>query len=1307
MTDTADVDYYEVLGVASDASESDIKKAYIRMCRKFHPDKATSEEEAREFTVRMFQINDAKEILMDAEKRREYHRLRKENRKEAEQQRASEQGKAYNNREDFSNRYNADEERRRQYSRNGRRQHNDKPKAKSGGIGGSTYKGQFKAHAFVYEGNGRHGSDADRGNPGRNGYSFGMDGGKGSNAGPAENGRRGTDWKIYMKTVIHTQGYFEVVVDGLLGGELLDPKRDVLRKVPLKSFQYVDWSACGGRGGRGGCGGNGGDGYRGYSGKDATRWSVGTDGGPGGDGGDGGLGTNGGDGGRGGFVEVQLHKGDIYLLMRLKGCHPRTRATSRIAGGAGGEAGQHGRGGAGGAGGRGGSSYSWTTTSYYTDSNGNQQTIHDYHRNAGGWDGKRGNPGCTPSSPLYHGEEGSEGTFVIRVIAADKTSTMHDARYNLEFRKTETNQLSDMKDSKTYEFGEHVIINSCQIENTGAMESPAHRVLVRFYASKYVKTESSDRLFLARGSTIFPGGRGSAKEGYLRFSCPYPMVMEKGEDFEPILQKAWIRYQAHQLGPENMTDSPLLSDFEERYDDFHDVLTGEELKIRYPIENQNGVRGLRSLAPQETTFVRLTLSNVSNQSLGRVSVTERIVFVQFYFSGEDGIHGISIEKIQVRGESGNVVNINPARLHNGKQGYREEVPYIAGNRESTLQVSLKLASKEVPVAARAALQMDVYIQKIPRLKADGTHEAEGKKRLIQRRKFVISCQPKFEPHKDSDVIIVTSTASNPRQVEAWESVVKNTLRLTPKVYSLSRYGHIDAGQISEDVLIGEAFKANLVVILNDDCIVQPNNSDARKIECTPSRLLNSVFDFEESTRFLVVGGNCEAVQHLSPQLTGFSTVVNHNSELLPVVRSEKVNQKSYRQDFASALEKERSTGFSIGRQIPFCDTVSIKIKQLGKKQPSQKKIEKILERRSTALKKHLQVDKLRPHTVEPWSLGSGPIRIEKKGVRSTWKVGELRVSTGPPRFQNTLVCVDDTASPTKAFATVESVSSLPMLYAVVDALDFEVKMKCFATSIRGLSMDRHTSRNKDVITVVIDSLLKQFNFDVSNYAHGKMKVKDPAKRSFCVRALLDSRSMREIIEEALVNDTDELQKRLSEHLTSIVAVLKCVANSKDLFPWWNPASQKHRVRRAMTETVGLLETAWKHFLDDKMCNKTMKSIKQLAKQYIKKDRKKILLRCRGRWRAALVDIHSPRNEKRYAPALGFASPTSRVCHQSQLGLSRNTTKVKKFFPETVKPSEAKAARSRTKNRQDYSTAILTTTVGDIEEYQVKDFRKHE
>lgn len=109
------IDYYKVLGLSKNADDKDIKKAYRKLARKYHPDVNPNDAAAKK---KFQEINEANEVLSDPEKRKKYDKY----------------GKDWQHAEHFERA----EKEQRQYQQSGPGQ----------GFGGQDFGGQFSGEDF-------------------------------------------------------------------------------------------------------------------------------------------------------------------------------------------------------------------------------------------------------------------------------------------------------------------------------------------------------------------------------------------------------------------------------------------------------------------------------------------------------------------------------------------------------------------------------------------------------------------------------------------------------------------------------------------------------------------------------------------------------------------------------------------------------------------------------------------------------------------------------------------------------------------------------------------------------------------------------------------------------------------------------------------------------------------------------------------------------------------------------------------------------------------------------------------------------
>lgn len=93
------IDYYKILGLEKSASADDIKKAYRKLARKYHPDMNPNDKEAEK---KFKEINEANEVLSNAENRAKYDKYGENWKHGEEYERAQQQQRQQYSRGGFS-----------------------------------------------------------------------------------------------------------------------------------------------------------------------------------------------------------------------------------------------------------------------------------------------------------------------------------------------------------------------------------------------------------------------------------------------------------------------------------------------------------------------------------------------------------------------------------------------------------------------------------------------------------------------------------------------------------------------------------------------------------------------------------------------------------------------------------------------------------------------------------------------------------------------------------------------------------------------------------------------------------------------------------------------------------------------------------------------------------------------------------------------------------------------------------------------------------------------------------------------------
>ncbi|HFE45741.1 MAG TPA: hypothetical protein ENJ18_09675 [Nannocystis exedens] len=859
---------------------------------------------------------------------------------------------------------------------------------------------------------------------GSEGRSLGLDGSDGTSAGPASSGESGGAIRATLEATDRSTGSYSVSY------ACIAPGSDLEEGMPILAAGHdLLLLARGGDGGNGGQGGRGGDGAKGTYGPDATRYYNGEDGGPGGDGGDGGGGTDGARGGDGGTITVTVDEAHSFLLMAIQ---QSEAPTPLIACGRGGAPGIHGQGGEGGAGGEGGNSYTWTTTSSYTDSNGNRHTRTHRHTNPGGENGPRGKNGQTPSRSIEPGDDGSPGSFTIELRRGNAVVGRFLRRYDLELVDFEWKELDTPTLDDVLEFGETIVVSRLRLRNIGKMPTPPQQRVRLTLAEQTWLRPHADELFIDR--SLAPGEIIEV-EGPLHFDIAKPPRAEPGD---PRVIVETIAPRAEQLGIEIEGKPASTAPFRRRYTN---VTLEKQFEARFPLENRDGILVLRSLAPGERSKIRFTVHNISSRDLGVGSENGRRVRLQLEHCGGD----INREHLLFTAADGIDHDLDDS--DDSDSGYFLDVDKIAAGGSFTVEGRVGFAA-EAQAYVGAELSFTIWIES---LALDGTLEP------VQERRVELRVEPEYAPGRNAQVVLVTHNEVSHAVFHAWSDLLEHQLKLTTDEWSLARYGHFNhETATSSGESLGATLADKLVIVLN-----RPFNPGSTDEKALPTNFLQGK-DFRASvtarrTRYLVVGSDEFTMQEwLYP--TG----------LVPGDGGEYDDLRAYRRNLAAEGDSryEAHAGIDFTRSF---DTVAIEVTRWPWGQPPHD----LLHNRALALQAELC--RLYPHRryLVIHHGGSPEVVGRRFGILKRWALGhlEIRRSLNLETSAAIFVRADEAAMDDPALVASELVH-----YGLLLALPFETKLTRLAAQISQLaplSGEQRALANLLVAVILVDLSAEQ------------------------------------------------------------------------------------------------------------------------------------------------------------------------------------------------------------------------------------------
>jgi hypothetical protein len=512
------------------------------------------------------------------------------------------------------------------------------------------------------------------------------------------------------------------------------------QSVPIGESGYLFIDTSGGDAGNGGRGGDGGPGSKGSRGRDATRYSSGENGGDGGDGGDAGEPTDGEHGGDAGDITLRIRDTDLGLLMLARG---------NLSGGLLGFAGEPGRGGDGGPGGEGGSSYSWTETETYRDSNGNTQTRTTFHTNPGGWDGSDGRSGRDSLYRATDGQTGKDGRFRIEVVDAHQNVTTFDSPYDLELVSFDI-----ASEYSVIEPDSVLSIDNIVIRNCGGMPTPSnYTVRVFIECDEWLLTDGCDLVMHRR---LQPG------ETFCFDRCGLRMRIADCIIAEPRNQSFRL---LHLINPIARMESGIRRPFP-------NFENSEDIRVHFPVE-LTPLACLNSLAPGESTRVIWGVKNVGDETFDQTSL-HRAVRTRMRTLGGD----INPELLVFFDDKD-----EPTQIHG--VDFEHRVGKLAPGETTVVEVRIGIRDDPAAIPYQGfAIGMDLDLQR-PR-----SSERSDQYRRVDYRKSFIRVSERYRRDPESRFLLVANEKTTSAEIEKWTQLA-DYFGSGLDVWDVSYYGFID------------------------------------------------------------------------------------------------------------------------------------------------------------------------------------------------------------------------------------------------------------------------------------------------------------------------------------------------------------------------------------------------------------------------------------------------------------------------------------------------------------------------------------